>query len=231
MAVKSVQLVVFDMAGTTVYDGDAVNVCLRGALDVAGTPVTRDEVNGVMGIAKPVAIRTLLEIKREGVAVPETDVARIHEDFLARMLAYYHEDPAVREVEGATETFRTLRQAGIKIALDTGFSRAIVDVILRRLGWQAAGLLDATVASDEVPRGRPYPDLIYRAMELTGVTDTRRVAKVGDTPSDLQEGHAAACGWIIGVAAGSHTEEQLRSHPHSHLIPTVASLPDLLMSV
>ncbi|HLK56747.1 MAG TPA: hypothetical protein VKU00_09290, partial [Chthonomonadaceae bacterium] len=56
-----VQLVVFDMAGTTVYDGDAVNICLREALASADVTVTREAVNGVMGIAKPVAIRMLLE--------------------------------------------------------------------------------------------------------------------------------------------------------------------------
>ena len=222
-------LVVFDMAGTTVYDGDAVNVCLRAALDDAEVHVTRDAVNAVMGIAKPLAIRTLLAEQRGAGAVAEEEVERIHADFLARMLTYYREDPAVREVEGAAETFRVLRQAGIKVALDTGFSRPIVDAILARLGWQEAGLIDATVASDEVAQGRPHPDLVYRAMELTGITDVGRVAKVGDTPSDLQEGSAAGCGWIVGVTAGSHTAEELEPYPHTHLIPTIAALPPLLL--
>jgi phosphonatase-like hydrolase len=224
-----VALVVFDMAGTTVYDGDAVNICLRSALEAAGAPTTRDAVNAVMGIAKPLAIRTLLTQQREGAAIAETEVDRIHADFLTRMLAYYREDPAVREVEGATDTFRTLRQAGVKVALDTGFSRPIVDVILERLGWQQLGLLDATVASDEVAQGRPHPDLIYRAMELTGVTEARRVAKVGDTPSDLQEGQAAGCGWIIGVTEGSHTAQQLREYSYTHLIPTITALTSFLL--
>ena len=39
------------------------------------------------------------------------------------------------------------------MALDTGFSRPIVDAILARLDWTAGLLLDATVTSDEVPRG------------------------------------------------------------------------------
>jgi phosphonatase-like hydrolase len=182
-----------------------------------------------MGIAKPVAIRMLLAEQRGDGAVSEAEVDRIHTDFLARMLAYYREDPAVREVEGAAETFRILQEAGIKVALDTGFSRPIVDAILARLGWQEAGLIDATVASDEVAQGRPHPDLVYRAMELTGVTEAGRVAKVGDTPSDLLEGSAAGCGWVVGVTAGSHTAEELHPHPHTHLIPTIAALPSLLL--
>jgi phosphoglycolate phosphatase-like HAD superfamily hydrolase len=66
-------------------------------------------------------------------------------------------------------------------------------------------------------------------MELTGVTDARRVAKVGDTPSDLQEGRAAGCGLVIGVTNGSHTREQLEPHPHTHLIDNLRELPGLLL--
>jgi phosphonatase-like hydrolase len=121
-----------------------------------------------------------------------------------------------------------LKESGLKLALDTGFSRPIVNAILQRLDWSNGLLLDATVASDEVARGRPHPDLIFKAMELTGVTDPRAVAKVGDTPSDLLEGTAAGCGLVIGVTNGSHTYGQLAAHPHTHLIPSLEALPLLV---
>lgn len=218
------------MAGTTVQDDDAVNRCLCAALADAGLAVTRDEVNEVMGLPKPVAIALLLERRKypDG-AAPPAEVASIHERFLRRMIMFYRTDPEVREIDGASEILRQLRRAGLKLALDTGFSRDIVDTILKRLGWAGKDLLDATVASDEVPRGRPHPDLVFRAMELTGVTDARRVAKVGDTPSDLQEGRAAGCGLVIGVTNGSHTREQLAPHPHTHLIDNLRELPGLLL--
>jgi len=218
------------MAGTTVRDDDAVNRCLCAALAETGVGVTRDEVNEVMGMPKPVAIALLLERRKyTGSAAPPAEVTTIHEDFLRRMISFYRTDPAVREIDGASEILRQLRRAGLKLALDTGFSRDIVDTILQRLGWAGKDLLDATVASDEVPRGRPHPDLILRAMELTGVTDARRVAKVGDTPSDLQEGRAAGCGLVIGVTNASHTREQLAPHPHTHLIDNLRELPGLLL--
>jgi phosphonatase-like hydrolase len=91
--------------------------------------------------------------------------------------------------------------------------------------------IDATVTSDEVAQGRPFPDMIFRAMELTGVTDVKRVAKVGDTPSDLGEGMAAGCGWVVGVTGGSHTREELLAHPHTHLIPSIAQLPVCLDTI
>ena len=44
-----IELVIFDMAGTTVRDDDSVNVGLREALRAAGIEVSRDEVNRVIG--------------------------------------------------------------------------------------------------------------------------------------------------------------------------------------
>jgi phosphonatase-like hydrolase len=223
------ELVVFDMAGTTVYDGDAVHTCLADALQAAGIEVTRDHINAVMGIPKPVAIEQLIDKSMRDQSQKAEMVISIHNDFELFMLNYYRTNPGVHEIEGASDTFRALKRAGIKVALDTGFNRVIVDSILRRLGWSKGDLLDATVASDEVVRGRPHPDMIFRVMEIVGVSDARNVAKVGDTPSDLQEGTTAGCGWVIGVTHGSHTLEQLRPFPHTHLIDSVANLPALLL--
>ena len=227
--IMPIALVVFDMAGTTVYDGDAVNVSLRAALANAGVEVSRDEVNEVMGIAKPLAIKTLMERKAADARfVSEARVDATHDDFLHRMIEYYRTDPAVREIPGASRVFRALRSAGIKVGLDTGFSRPIADVILDRLGWRDPSLIDVTVTADEVERGRPFADMIRYAMKVTGVPSADSVAKVGDTPSDLHEGTNARCALVIGVTEGSHTRAQLEPHPHTHLLGTIVELPALL---
>lgn len=214
-------LVVFDMAGTTVYDeGGIVNWCLREALSEAGVPVTEAQVNTVMGLPKPEAIRQLL------VCPSAERVQEIHTAFVTRMVHFYETSPRVREIDGTSLVFVKLRDAGIKIALDTGFSRDIVDVIIGRLGWR--GSIDGSIASDEVERGRPYPDLIEALCQKFGITDTSTVAKLGDTPSDLQEGTSAGCGWVVGVCEGSHTREELAVHPHTHLIANITQLPALL---
>jgi len=226
-----IELVVFDMAGTTVYDGDMVNVCLREAVTAAGFEVSRDEINAVMGITKPVAIRMLLEQRSENpTTVAQAQVETVYADFLTRMVRHYETSPEVREVEGAADTFRLLREAGVKVALDTGFSRQIVTVLLNRLGWQRDSLIDASVAGDEVTQGRPYPDMIFRAMELTGIRDAGRVAKVGDTPADLQEGSAAGCSLVIGMTGGSHTREELLPHPHTHLLDHLTDVWKLVLA-
>jgi phosphoglycolate phosphatase-like HAD superfamily hydrolase len=99
--------------------------------------------------------------------------------------------------------------------------------VRQRLGWSDSGIIDVTVASDEVMRGRPYPDLIDRAMRLTGVTRGAAVAKVGDTPSDLLEGTAAGCAKVIGITTGSHTRAALAGHPHTDLVDHLREVPPL----
>lgn len=221
---RLVDLVIFDVAGTTVRDdGDAVGTCLRGALGAAGFEASRDAVNAVMGLPKPEAIRLL--VARSPLA---DRVAAIHADFVARMRAHYRDDPSIAEVPGAADAFARCRSAGIRVALDTGFSREILDAVLARLGWRVGATLDATLASDEVARGRPHADLALALMDRLGVRDASRVAKVGDTPSDLEEGSRAGCGYVIGVTRGSHTREQLATVPHTHLVETVRDVPVLL---
>lgn len=222
----NIDLVVFDMAGTTVNDEDGVNRCVRAALAEVGLAVTPAAVNEVMGIPKPLALKHLVESSGRQDLIPRLDA--IHADFVVRMIRFYQTDPSVHEIAGASDTFRRLHRAGIRVALDTGFSRDIAAVILDRLDWNDRALVDITVTSDEVPRGRPHADMIAKAMRDLGITDPRRVAKVGDTPSDLQEGTAAGCGLVIGVTRGSHTAAQLEPFPHTHLIGTVAELPQLL---
>jgi phosphonatase-like hydrolase len=224
----SLELVVFDIAGTTVHDGDAVGSCLRAALAAAGLVVDAAQVNAVMGLPKPEAIRRLIE-GTPSASTLHGQMEAIHLDFVARMKRYYATEPTVREVPGAAATFAVLHRAGVKVALNTGFSRDIVEVLLHRLGWdRTPPLIDASVTSDEVSRGRPHPDMIQHLMRHFGITDAAHVAKVGDTPVDLEEGTNAGCGWVVGVLSGTHIRQRLERWPHTHLIDSVAELPAVL---
>ena len=101
----------------------------------------------------------------------------------------------------------------------------IADVIIERLGWHL--LLDGSVTSDEVLRGRPHPDMVQALMSRFEVSSAAQVAKIGDTPSDLYEGTAAGCGWVIGVWEGSHTKDALQVYPHTQLVANVTELLSL----
>jgi phosphonatase-like hydrolase len=222
-----IRLVVFDMAGTTVHDDDAVNASFAEALRAGGVERSRDAINAVMGLAKPRAIDLLLEPipdDAEARASRKTRIEAIHRDFTDRMIAHYSKSPAVREIDGASEVFKALKSASLRVALDTGFDRRIANAVLRRMRWIPLGLVDATVTSDEVRDGRPAPDMIFRAMTLTGVGSANDVAKVGDTPSDLHEGTNAGCGVVVGYTSGTHSRDQLAVAPHTHLIANLREL-------
>lgn len=218
-------LVVFDLAGTTVIDPDGVGSCLRAALNHCGLVATTAETNAVMGIPKPEAIKALVKMHQRNDLLHAID--EIHKDFKHRMIYFYREDPRVEEVPGTSRIFELLKHHGIAVALDTGFSRDITDELLKRMPWTNASLVTGSICSDEVPRGRPYPDMIFNLMKKLKIETASIVAKVGDTPSDLQEGHNAGCGWVIGVTQGSHSKEQLLPFTPTHLISNVAELQSL----
>ena len=227
VAPHAFSLVVFDVAGTTVLDGDIVIEAMDAALIAGGVTVGREAARSVMGIPKPLAIARLLQLANA--VSQDSRVDRIHDDFLQRLHAKYQSHPSVREAEGARETFRQLRQLGIKVALDTGFDRPTLDVLLTRLGWIVPDVLDCTVSSDEVIDGRPGPDLIRRAMQLTAVSDPRHVVKVGDTPSDLESGRSAGCGLVVGVSYGTHSRAELLRHHPSAVIDDLRALLPLIV--
>lgn len=221
-----VDLVVFDVAGTTVVDENNVAATLRMALADVGCSVREDACARVMGLAKPVAIEALA-----AGLVPRVELAGLveqaHKSFVDRMVHHYLSSPRVRPIAGAESTFQTLRDEGIRVALDTGFSRPIMDAILLRLGWHEE-VLDFTVTSDEVEAGRPHPYMIQRAMAAMNIADPKRVMKVGDTAADMREGVAAGAGSIVGVLSGTGSRAELEETGATHIIQDVSQLPRLV---
>jgi phosphonatase-like hydrolase len=219
----TISLMVFDVAGTTVNDeGNAVAHCVCDAMRDAGFQVELKDVDPVMGVPKPLAIRSLLS-DRLGCAPEAQLVGRIHADFQQRMVTHYRTAPSVRPVNHAESVFEALRRLGVRVTLDTGFDRLILDTILQRLGWDK-GAIDDSITSDEVDAGRPAPDMIRTLMRRAGVTDPAAVGKVGDSVSDIEEGLNAGCGLVVAV-------ENERTTPHLHRfagVPAIERLSELL---
>jgi phosphonatase-like hydrolase len=225
----SIQLVVFDIAGTTLYDDDFVNIAFRNAMQSSGYEVTQREVNDVMGLKKPQAIRMMLEKRMPAENITEQMIDDIHHVFLKNMIDFYKNDPDIREIGGASNVFRILKENGIKVALDTGFSRDITQTIIDRIGWERDGLIDASVCSDEVPAGRPHPYMIEKIMQQLGINDVKAIAKVGDTPSDLEEGNNTGTRFVIGVTSGAYTKEELLQYPHTHIVNSVNDILEIVL--
>ncbi|ACT94310.1 HAD-IA family hydrolase [Dyadobacter fermentans] len=224
-----IELVVFDMAGTTVRDRNFVGIAFQQAMRSQGYDIAIENVNPLMGYEKPLAIKMMLEVREPDKSkITESLVDSIHTHFVNGMIDFYKTTDEIAPLPNVEETFAALRAEGVKIALNTGFSRNIADVIVDRLGW--ADRIDCLVASDEVPYGRPYPDMIRKIMAALGVTPAENVAKVGDTEVDINEGINAGCKYVIGVTTGAFTREQLLPYKPTHVIDDIAEVPGIILA-
>lgn len=223
-------MVVFDMAGTTIKDNDAVHQALIEAMNKFGYLVNRDEANSVMGYPKPEAIRNLLISKESDKSLVQNTgyVEFIHNEFLKEMKKHYR-NSTIEPTPFALEIFQYLRSKGIKVCLDTGFSKDITEVVLGRLGWLENGIIDHSISSDEVDAGRPLPFMIQALMKKCGVENSKEVAKVGDTIADLEEGNNAKVGLNIGVCNGAFTKDELAKCPFfTHLVADLGELKSII---
>ncbi|HEV2915093.1 MAG TPA: phosphonatase-like hydrolase [Pyrinomonadaceae bacterium] len=215
------ELVIFDLAGTTVKDCGQVTAAFTAALGQHGMEITSEQLISVRGSSKREAVRRLIPAGPDHTRLAESVYASFREN-----LAHRYSAGGVEPVEGAERIFRWLRERGVRVALNTGFDRDITGLLLAALNWKEA-IVDAVVCGDEVRQGRPAPYLIFRAMEATGTTSVRQVANLGDTVLDLKAGHNACVGWNVGVLSGAHDRRLMERAPHTHLLQSITELQQL----
>jgi phosphonatase-like hydrolase len=223
---REAKLIVFDMAGTVIEDAGEVPAAFTAVLRNHEIEITSDSLRDVRGASKREVIQRFVERQLGG---SKADVLarseEIYNSFRSTLAGMYEKD-GVQEIAGTTETFTWLQQRGVRVALNTGFDRTITDILLKTMSWDR-DLINAVICGDDVAQGRPAPYLIFRAMELSGVTSVHQVTNVGDTVLDLQAGQNAGVRYNVGVLSGAHAREQLEREPHTHLLSSVAMLPAL----
>src|SRR5437763_9754169 len=216
-------LVVTDLMGTTLRDDGTVLPAYHAAFAECAIPFTEEELATKRGAHK-LSLFTEFASRRyspDEATIRAAAALEIFESQLRHFLANGGRTP----IAGAEDAITRLRQAGIQVALTSGFDRGLIADIVAHCGW--GELFDAIAYSDEVPAGRPAPYLIFQAMQKTRVEPVVRVATIGDTVLDLQAGSNAGAGWVIGVLSGAHDAETLGRTPHTHLLPSIAELPSL----
>lgn len=235
---QPIELVVFDMAGTTVTDQHEVERCFAEAAAQTGLFVTDERILAMQGLSKRFVFETLWK-EQLGEAHPDVQAhVDVSYAVFQHVLENHYRTHGATPTEGCLDTFAYLHQQGIAIALTTGFYRVVTNIILDKLGWleglnkqyvgTANSIIQLSIASDEVPRGRPYPNMIERAISTLGVSGPGAVINLGDTPSDLLSGRAAGVALNLGVTNGTHTREQLEVYPNDRLINSLRELPALI---
>ena len=223
---SDIHLAAFDIVGTLIEDTGVIVRSFSQAFELKGIPASEEAIQQLRGAAKRDVIRHFVS-KRHGQNSHADDVVEEIYQTFKRMLEENYKNNSVKPIPGAEDTLDWLRGRGILIATTTGFYREVRDLILGKLGWDGS-FFDCNLCSDDVPRGRPAPYMIFQCMSRLNVLDVNRVIAIGDTPLDMQAGCNAGCCGVIGVLTGAHGVETLGMTRHTHIIPSIASLPTLL---
>jgi len=217
-------LVCLDMAGTTVRDDGLVERAFTAAVGALGVGPETDEYATMIAVVRETMGQSKIQVFLRLFGSPEA----AHRANAAFEAAYADlvRDNAVSALPGAADVLATLRAAGLRTALTTGFARATQESIVDTLGWR--GAVDLLVCPSGALRGRPYPDMVVHAAKTLGVADLGEVVVVGDTPSDVASGTAAGAGLVLGVLTGSFEAQALAEAGANGVLDSVADLPPVL---
>jgi len=196
---------ILDWAGTTVDFGSLAPARTLQKLFVgACITLTDSETRQHMGLPKREHIRGILSMPRirhawqelRGGIPNDADVDKMYRDFIPMQFSCLAEYSAL--IPGVVEAVQSFRRRGLKIGSTTGYTRAMLDLVVEqsaRYGYSP----DCSLTPEEVGAGRPHPFMMYECAVRLQVYPLAAIAKIGDTPVDIQEGLNAGA-WSIGVA-------------------------------
>lgn len=201
--------VIFDWAGTTVDYGCFAPVwAFSEIFKEYGICPTMEETRKPMGMLKWDHIKTMLQMERignefkriHGREFTDDDVNEMHDKFAESLMRVL--DQFAEPKDYVVETVRKLREMGVKIGSTTGYTDKMMEIVTRE-AKKAGYAPDCWFSPDSTGHiGRPYPYMVFRNVETLGVSDVRRVMKVGDTISDIKEGKNAGA-FTVGIIEGS----------------------------
>jgi phosphonoacetaldehyde hydrolase len=212
-----VRAVVADLAGTTVDFGSCAPAgAFMELFRRRGIALSPEEVRGPMGTHEMDHIRALASLPRVASEWrelhagdwAEADIESLYREFIPLQLEVLPRFNVL--VPGTLEAIGYLAGRGIPVAVTTGYNRKMLEIV--HAGCRAGGFEPAAaVCGDDVPRGRPAPWMIFRAMELLGAFPPEAVISIGDTLADAEAGRNAGT-WTVGVVrtgnlVGLHREE------------------------
>lgn len=221
-----IALTCLDLAGTTVADDGVVERAFAEALATQGLVPGTAAYEGAMSQVEAARGRSKLDVF--GRVFADEDRARAANHSFERAYDSAIDRVGVAPVLGAEKAIDALADAGIRICLMTGFSQATLGRVIDALGWWKR--VDLLLCPGDVGgRGRPYPDMILTAALRLQIDDVRAIAVCGDTESDMLSGRRAGARTVVGTLTGAHDRPRLLAAGATHVIDSVADLPDLIL--
>jgi len=192
-------LIVFDWDGTLVDSGAAIAAAMNQALAEEGLPtVPPERVQAHIGLSLDEVIHGICD-QPLGEAALASLRATYRRAFFALPPGSMPLFPGVREALDA------LRAGGARLAIASGKSRRGLEQAADDLG--VAALFSRIAGADEVPRGKPAPDLLEAILAGEGVAPAS-AWMVGDTTYDMGMARAAGVP-ALGVTWGLHPAADL----------------------
>ncbi len=221
-----VRLACLDLAGTTIGDIAMVERAFAEAIATQGiVPGTSAYARAMVHVHRSRGCPTI-EVFR-GIFPGNEAQAQAANLTFERSYEGAIERTGLFPLPEAVEALEKLREADIKIALITGFSRSTLGRVLGTLGW--AGELDfALCPEDCAGRGRPFPDMVLTAVLRAGIKDVREVAVLGDSENDMLSGRRAGASIVAGMLSAGHSRDRLIEGGATHIVESIAEFPGLL---
>lgn len=147
------------------------------------------------------------------------------DDIYADFIGYLKDNTGkLREMDGASATFRELREENVRVVVGTGFPIEVAEPLVENLGWVRDGLVDSWTCSEMVGASRPDPAMILDSMARYGVTDPGAVIKVDDTVKGVEEGLNAGV-YTVAVLTGTQNIQMLDSAGPDTILRSVKDVP------
>lgn len=186
----TIEAVVFDLDGVIIDTEEVWEDVRRGYVAGYGKQFLPDSQTRMMGMSTPEWSRHL----SDEVGVPRTP-EQVATDVLGRMAERYSE--ALPLIPGAVDCVRRLG-AAFPLGLASSSARVLIDKVLETAGL--TGAFAVTLSTEEVPRGKPAPDVYLEAARRLGV-EPGTCAAVEDSSNGLRSAAAAGCA-VIAVPHG-----------------------------
>lgn len=194
------ELVVLDMAGTTVLDDGVVESAFQRAAERTGV-ADRMPWEDALQYVRDTMGQSKLDVFTH-LAGGDVEAARRATAAFEGAYSEIVAEQGVAPIPGAADAIQDLKDAGLAVVLTTGFAPVTRDALIDGLGWGA--LVDLALSPVDAGRGRPAPDLVLTALLRTGTSAVAAVAVAGDTVSDVESGRRAGAGFVAGVLTGAH---------------------------
>src|SRR5215469_11593743 len=176
------EAVVFDMDGVLIDSEPVWEEVRRSLVAERGGRWQPDSQRRLMGMSTAEWAGYLAT--ELGVDMPPDEIART---VIAGMVDRYR--TRLPLLPGATDAVQRLATRW-PLGLASSSPRSLIDAVLARAGLE--DLFAVTVSTEEVPRGKPAPDVYVRAAAGLGI-QPGRCAAVEDSTNGLRSAHAAGC--------------------------------------